>query len=42
MNRPGFPRGLVVQNLGCFFKGVQVCMEFILHFLRRPVADGAM
>jgi hypothetical protein len=42
LNRPGFPRGLFVQNSGGFFKGVQLCMEFILHFLRRPMADSAM
>jgi hypothetical protein len=42
LNRPWFPRGLFVQNSGGFFKGVQLCMEFILHFLRRPMADSAM
>ena len=42
MNCPGFVRGLFLQNSGGFFKGVQLCIEFILHFLRRPMANGAM
>ena len=42
VNCPGFVRGLFLQNSGGFFKGVQLCIEFILHFLRRPMANGAM
>ena len=29
LNRPGFPRGLFVQNSGGFFKSIHLCMEFI-------------
>ena len=42
MNRPGFPRGLFVQNSGGFFKSIHLCMEFVLQFLRRPMAIGAV
>ena len=42
LNRPGFPRDLFVQNSGGFFKSIHRCMEFILQFLRRPVANGAV
>ncbi|WP_232796561.1 transposase, partial [Roseovarius salinarum] len=35
LNRPGFPRGFFVQNLRGFFKGVHLCVERLLHFLRR-------
>ena len=42
VNRPGFPRGLFVQNSGGFFKSIHLCMEFVLQFLRRPMAIGAV
>ena len=42
VNRPGFPRGFFVQNLRGFFKGVHLCVERLLHFLRRPMTDGAV
>ena len=42
LNRPGFPRGFFVQNLRGFFKGVHLCVERLLHFLRRPMTDGAV
>ena len=42
LNRPGFPRGLFVQNSGGFFKSIHLCMEFVLQFLRRPMAIGAV
>jgi hypothetical protein len=41
-NRPGFLRGCFVQNLRGFFKGVHLFVERLLHFLRRPMADGAV
>ena len=42
MNRPGFPRGFFVQNLRGFFKGVHLCVERLLDFLRRPMGNGAV
>ena len=42
VNRPGCPRGLFVQNSGGFFKSIHLCMEFVLQFLRRPMAIGAV
>jgi hypothetical protein len=42
VNRPGFLREVVVQNLSGNFNSAHVCMELILHFLRRSVAYGAM
>ena len=42
VNRPGFPRGCFVQNLGGVFKGVHPFVECVLHFLRRPMPDGAV
>jgi hypothetical protein len=42
LNRPGFTGEFFVQNLGGIIKGVHVCIEGVLHFLRRSMADGAM
>jgi len=42
LNRPGFPRGCFVQSLGGVFKGVHPFVECVLHFLRRPMPDGAV
>ena len=42
VNRPGFTGEFFVQNLCDFIKGVHTCIEGFLHFLRRPMTDGAM
>jgi len=42
LNRPGFPRGVFVQNLSGFFKGFHLFVECLLHFLRRPMTDGTV
>ncbi len=42
VNRPGFTGEFLVQRLGCIFSSVQVCVECLLCFVRRDVADGAM
>ncbi|MEO3480769.1 hypothetical protein AAFO90_24375, partial [Phaeobacter sp. CAU 1743] len=42
VNRPGFAGEFFVQNLGDVIKSVYACVESFLHFLRRPIADGAM
>jgi len=42
VNRPGFPRGVFVQNLSGFFKGFHLFVECLLHFLRRPMTDGTV
>ncbi|MEO3477896.1 hypothetical protein AAFO90_09475, partial [Phaeobacter sp. CAU 1743] len=42
LNRPGFAGEFFVQNLGDVIKSVYACVESFLHFLRRPIADGAM
>ena len=42
MNRAGFTGDFFVQNLCDFIKGVDACMEGVLHFLRRSVAYGAV
>ena len=42
MNRAWFTGDFFVQNLCDFIKGVDACMEGVLHFLRRSVADGAV
>ncbi len=42
VNRPGFTGDFFVPNLCDFIKGVHACMEGVLHFLRRSVADGAV
>ena len=42
MNRGWFTGDFFIQNLCDFIKGVDACMEGVLHFLRRSVADGAV
>lgn len=42
MNRPGFAGEGLVQQLGCFFVGIQVFIESLVCFLRRDVSDGAV
>ena len=42
LNRPGFTGTFFVQNPCDPVKGVPACMEGVLHFLRRSVADGAV
>ena len=42
MNRPGFTGDFSVQNPCDPVKGVPACMEGVLHFPRRSVADGAV
>jgi hypothetical protein len=42
VNRPGFPRGFFFQNLRGFFKGVHLCVERLLDFLRRSMGNGAV
>ena len=41
-DRPGFTGECFVQMSGSFIKGVQVCIEGLLCFLRRDVSDGAV
>ena len=42
LNRPGFTGDFSVQNPCDPVKGVPACMEGVLHFPRRSVADGAV
>ena len=42
LNRPGFTGDIFVQESGDFIKGVQVCIEGVLHFLRRAMPDGSV
>ena len=39
---PGFTGGFFIQNLCDVIKGVHACIECVLHFLWRPMADCAM
>ena len=42
MKCPGFTGGFFIQNLCDVIKGVHACIECVLHFLWRPMADCAM
>ena len=42
VNRPGFTGEFFVQNLRDFFKGVHACIELLLYFLRRFMANCAV
>jgi hypothetical protein len=42
LNRPGFTGEHFVQNLRCFFKGVQVFVESFLRFSWREISDSTV